>query len=278
MSDSEDENPTLELKLPDYLPLKQELIRDFEKSFKNTTVTDIIKQQTRQIEETAEKYIKFILDHPQFEFDESTISQFIQSLENLMKSSFELSKLEQIRHSPEISSVAAREESDLTLESLNSYQNMTRPNFSDVIREKYLDFESPKLSQKYKDLESNHKYFKYLSDILFVIKNPEDPIPDDNEDEELNVSGGKISLKDPLSLNYYSDPVISKRCQHTFERSYIEEQFKRSDRERRPTHCPIAACSQEIKRSDLEPDILMVIRVRTFKKLETRAKDVDTIV
>ncbi|EGW31731.1 uncharacterized protein SPAPADRAFT_62332 [Spathaspora passalidarum NRRL Y-27907] len=279
MSDSEEEVPTMELKLPDYLPLKSELMRDFEKSFHNRTIPDIIKVQTRQIQEAAEKYIQYVLEHPQLDFDESILSSFEKSLENLIRSEFEFSKLEAIRKNPSVSAFASREESDLTLDSLESYQNITKPNFSDVIEEQYLEMKSPKYSKGYKDLIHKHKFYNYLNDILFVIRNPEDQIPDENEDEELNVSGGKISLKDPLSLNYYSDPVRSKRCKHTFERSNIEEQLKRGEASReRITHCPIAACSQVINRADLEADVLMIIRIRSFQRLHNKTRDVDTVI
>ncbi|GEQ72494.1 hypothetical protein JCM33374_g6181 [Metschnikowia sp. JCM 33374] len=83
--------------------------------------------------------------------------------------------------------------------------------------------------------------YQYLSNVGFVLENPEDPLPDDTTDDELAVSGGKISLKDPLSLDFFTEPVMSKTCKHVFEDKYIRQQLQGHAY----IHCPITGCEAE---------------------------------
>lgn len=101
-----------------------------------------------------------------------------------------------------------------------------------------------------------------MKQVLFLFKNPEDAIPDETEDDELNVSGGKISLKDPLTLNYFVKPVKSKRCNHVYEELSILLHLNTQ------RVCPISGCSAVLTRNDLILDKLMLIRIRSVNRVE----------
>lgn len=99
---------------------------------------------------------------------------------------------------------------------------------------------------------------QFLKNALFVIKNPEDPLPDEEAEDEVSVAGGKISLKDPLSLEYFVEPVYLKKCKHVFEKEHILMLLLSSN------DCPVTGCLAHLTKRDMEEDKLMALRVRAF--------------
>ncbi|KAL6453066.1 MMS21 E3 SUMO-protein ligase MMS21 [Candida maltosa Xu316] len=256
------------LSLPDYVPLRRDAVRDFEDQFRQTTTDDIYSAQLLQVKSMAEHYITYIMSNSHLNFSEKTLEEYIKTFENLSKVQQESHKLKQIHDLPNIRSFSSRETQELTLDSLDEFHAANQPNFTDVIRQEYSNVKTRSTSN-----DASREFYTFLRSVLFVCKNPEDAIPDEKNDDEINISGGKVSLKDPITLNYFETPVLSKRCKHTYEESSIRTHLRTNNT------CPISGCSAMLTLGDLKPDKLMRIRIRSAIRVEKRHdKNLETVV
>ncbi|EED23073.1 mRNA cap methyltransferase [Talaromyces stipitatus ATCC 10500] len=116
---------------------------------------------------------------------------------------------------------------------------------------------------------------------------------DDNmeEDEEIEIEKERISLKCPLTLVTFEDPVKSTKCIHSFERKAIEDMIRassmtipagetdfqggggRNARARRVRAVPCPVCSVPMSLNDLEPNFVLVRRVRRMRAAELREQE-----
>lgn len=153
-----------------------------------------------------------------------------------------------------------RLEQPLNLETYADYVQMAKPNFADAIVEQ-LDSQACDFTP----ILAADASYQYLKNACFVLEHPEDPLPDDPKDEEeLTVAGGKISLKDPLSLNYFVHPVMLRKCGHIYEREHIMQSLHGS------INCPITGCSAQLGSGDLQDDKLMALRVKVYLAQEKK--------
>jgi hypothetical protein len=63
---------------------------------------------------------------------------------------------------------------------------------------------------------------------------------DEDSDEDVAISGEKISTKCPLTLMEFVDPITSTKCPHTFEKTAILEMIRGAAG--RKVTCPVAGC------------------------------------
>ena len=99
-------------------------------------------------------------------------------------------------------------------------------------------------------------------------------VADDDDFEEM---GGRISTKCPLTLQEFREPVTSKKCPHSFEKSAIEDFLKHvrpPTRGRNPgwtpeIECPVPGCDNHLSKDDLEQDI----RIKTLIKRKQRRQE-----
>ncbi|KAJ5478980.1 hypothetical protein N7530_004489 [Penicillium desertorum] len=104
-------------------------------------------------------------------------------------------------------------------------------------------------------------------------------------DDDIAIERERISLKCPLTLTPYQDPVTSTKCPHSFEREAIMDMINRSPttiappasrRGQRRVHvvkCPV--CSTPLTADDLRPDPVLLRRVRRAQELQEREEDDD---
>ncbi|RCK57671.1 E3 SUMO-protein ligase MMS21 [Candida viswanathii] len=256
------------LSLPPYVPLLREHEREFDLQFRRDSTAVIFQQQLKQVQDMADHYIRYILSNPHLDFSESVLEKYLVSLEDLTKAERETRKLEQVRDLPNIQEAMSAQRRELNLASLLEFQKMDAPQLPDVIRQ---EFDSLVLTSP----ATNQAYSKFLKDALFVIKHPEETIPDENadDDDELNISGGKVSLKDAITLNYYEKPVRSNSCGHTYEESSIRAHLATKNT------CPISGCNVMISPSSLKPDKLMLMRIRAATRMERHNnRNLETVV
>ncbi|OQE47515.1 hypothetical protein PENCOP_c001G01487 [Penicillium coprophilum] len=106
-----------------------------------------------------------------------------------------------------------------------------------------------------------------------------------DSDDDIAIERERISLKCPLTLTPYQDPVTSTKCPHSFEREAIMDMIKRSPttipppasrRGQRRVHvvkCPV--CSIPLTAEDLRPDPVLLRRVRRAQELQRREEEDD---
>ena len=103
------------------------------------------------------------------------------------------------------------------------------------------------------------------------------PSPADSDD--IAIERERISLKCPLTLLPYHEPVTSTKCPHSFESSAIYDMIARSSyqipnpgggrgRRIRAVKCPV--CSLPLTAEDLRPDPVLQRRVRRAQELQAR--------
>ena len=119
-----------------------------------------------------------------------------------------------------------------------------------------------------------------LIERLFTERNPDDELPIINPDgsyssrtatqkhqqnttEEFSVTAQKESLNCPITLTRFKDPVRSRRCGHTFERSAIQNLLVGN----RNIGCPVSGCHHFVDTSMLETDGKML---RKLERLDRR--------
>ncbi|KAJ5105643.1 hypothetical protein NUU61_002990 [Penicillium alfredii] len=111
-----------------------------------------------------------------------------------------------------------------------------------------------------------------------------EPSPADSDD--IAIQRERISLKCPLTLLSYRDPVTSTKCPHSFEREAIHDMISRSSttipppsgrggRRIRVVKCPV--CSIPLSADDLRPDPVLLRRVRRAEELEAREEEEDQL-
>lgn len=113
----------------------------------------------------------------------------------------------------------------------------------------------------------------------------------EDDDADIEIERERISLKCPLTLVVFEDPVKSTKCIHSFERKAIEDMIRgssmtipasendfqggggRNARARRVRALPCPICSVPMSLNDLEPDLVLVRRVRRMRAAELREQE-----
>lgn len=110
------------------------------------------------------------------------------------------------------------------------------------------------------------------------------------DSEDIAIERERISLRCPLTLLTFTDPVTSTKCPHSFERLAIEDMIARSSttepipsrdggrpRRARCVKCPV--CSVTLTLQDLRPDPVLLRRVRRAEReaIEDDESDEDGI-
>ncbi|KAI3406196.2 hypothetical protein KGF56_001038 [Candida oxycetoniae] len=249
------------LSLPSHVPLKRDLRQIFQNTF-STSANDQIKPALKHHRDITNKYINHILAREDLEFDETTLVNFACGYRNLFQSSYQQEHFSKLVQVSEISSLADPNDEPLTLSTMDFFHTKPNLSFVDVIKKHNGNVDKREMER----LLKKDEFYSFLKNIIFVSKHPSEQVPDDegdNEDDELNIAGGKISLKDPITLNLFVKPKLSKICGHTFEESSILAHLQNGKNE-----CPIDGCKAVLTPNSFKDDILMLIRVRAAKKME----------
>lgn len=244
--------------LPTYFPVHSDL--KVNTDFANIQLLGEIDGRLLTIKSNAEAYLAYVCANAHLLQDQNCrlfLETQLEAFAKLLLAKYKLQSLQQTLKNAHRDLVdSRRHEQDLNLDNYHEYREKTKPNFADSIISELDQTEETGFDA----LLQADALFQFLQSASFVIQNPEDPLPDDQKDDEVAVAGGKISLKDPLSLNYFSNPVGSRKCTHVYEKEHIVRLLEGHSL----IFCPVTGCSAKITAKDLREDKLMALRVKVY--------------
>lgn len=103
------------------------------------------------------------------------------------------------------------------------------------------------------------------------------------DDDEVAIAHERISLKCPLTLLPFTDPMTSTKCPHSFEKEAILDMLNNStttvpatpgagrNRRVKAVKCPV--CEVLLSAEDLKRDVVLVRRVKRMQELMARADE-----
>ncbi|KAI8075235.1 zinc-finger of the MIZ type in Nse subunit-domain-containing protein [Gongronella butleri] len=104
-----------------------------------------------------------------------------------------------------------------------------------------------------------HEKYQEFKEIVWNAKHPNEPMPSldpTTNDDDIEVSATRRSLKCPLTQEFLVEPVTSKTCKHTYSKSSVISMLRRSNHSG-IIECPVAGCRTELRTADLYEDTLM---------------------
>ncbi|KAI5959185.1 uncharacterized protein KGF55_005528 [Candida pseudojiufengensis] len=258
------------LSLPTYIPLHYSLGSNFNKILQSgSRGNDLTPQALKQHINLVNQYIDHIISNDSLDFNENILNNYLKTYKNLIISKIKLSQIEKLSNETILKQYISPN-LNLNLTNLDEYHQSVNPSVEEFISSK----ENELISSNYQinQFIKSDKLYQLLRSLTFIMKNPEDPVPDeDNDDDDaIGISGGKVSLKDPITLNQFVEPVITS-CNHTFEKSSIQQQML--THRYGPFECPISGCDSVLNSNSFKIDKLMKARVKAFNKMEKNKDD-----
>lgn len=110
--------------------------------------------------------------------------------------------------------------------------------------------------------------------------------PSPAESDDIAIERERVSLRCPLTLLPFRDPVTSTKCPHSFEREAIESMLAQSPLDRpvpgagrrgrvRLVKCPV--CALELTAEDLRSDAALLRKVRRVEAMAQREEEEDEL-
>ncbi|TKA82837.1 hypothetical protein B0A55_01059 [Friedmanniomyces simplex] len=93
---------------------------------------------------------------------------------------------------------------------------------------------------------------------------------EDDDDDDIAISRATISIKCPITLQPFKDPLSSRLCSHSFEAAAITELLRNSPT-RGSVQCPCTGCRETLTKNDLHRDQVLL---RKIKRIQ-RAKELE---
>lgn len=263
------------LQLPSYFPVSRSLQRELEDLRDSSTSLDELKKTQEEILKAAVTYFQLLFpDDANSEWNIEgavnleLIKQLLDSYESLVGAQQQTTHFNQTFNKAKNQIRARlREEPELSVDNIDAYRSVgtNKKSFGEI-----LDEELKRVPPIKKD-ESNPDYI-FLKNATFVISHPLDPLPDEEDDDDIQVGGGKIDLKCPISMNYFDAPMISTKCNHTFDQASILGTWRSAGV---MEDCPTPGCRARLRRADFIPDRLMTLRVKSFKAQEKKLENAE---
>lgn len=267
------------IQIPAYFPLHLDLLNDFERigrSQYNFNIDSTLKESINNIINQTEEYLAFSLDETSLtttDVDAGFLVSNLSTLEQLLKSQHELDiwKRSTDESKAKIRS-KRRHETELHFLNLEEYSTRTDLPIGVLVNDEYADYKYIHNQEtSFQTILKMDDSYQYLKNVAFILENPETPLPDEVQDDDLEVAGGKISLRDPMSLNYFQIPVVSKKCSHVYEKDTIYNYLIHNKK------CPVDGCDASLTRNDLKPDKIMTLRVKAYLIKEKTKKDLRNV-
>lgn len=252
-----------DLTFPSYMPIDKHMMREFESATKVSNQINI-DEMIKETIKSCYNLVEFIFKNEIMDINTAALEANCETLRELYSSKYQGDLLKQIIQNCKEEVMQTRRSDDvLSMETWKSFNDVEKLQFGDYFEQELSKIDI-NLFESWLKKNKDYQTIRYLPKIL---KHPEEPIPEDNDDDDLNIAGGKVSLKDPITLRIFTNPVISK-CGHTYERDSIFQQMSGNT-----TTCAISGCETQIERKDLKEDKIMSIRVQAFTHHQKFVKD-----
>ncbi|EJS44068.1 mms21p [Saccharomyces arboricola H-6] len=142
---------------------------------------------------------------------------------------------------------------------------LTAPKLSDL----YLNMPGPEPTGT---AANNTNTLKILKVLPHIWNDPTCVIPDLQNvpgEDDLQIEGGKIELTCPITCKPYETPLISRKCNHVFDKDGIKNYLQGYT----TRDCPQAACSQVVSMRDFVKDPIMELRCKIAKIKDSQEQD-----
>lgn len=270
--------------LPPYIPLHHELVREFEAADSHhLLVLQEVQTAIDDVSAQGKAYIDFVLsddNRAPVQVNHETLSTLLTTLRQHIVSKHELESWKLSAHQARARiRNQQRNEPELTVETMDLYREYgEKRQFADEIIDDYHDDKVLKQHEGTADKVVNtYDTYVQLRNLVYILQDPSNPLPSDADNEDdVAVAGGKISLRDPLSLDYYEEPLMSRKCMHVFSRATIY-QYLAGTTGRLGKNCPVDGCEATISFNDLKPDLIMALRMKVFRKRGREQRNIERI-
>lgn len=217
------------------------------------------------------EYVELYQDQSQTTKKESTFNvddyekDFIEQLNNIDELKIQTKIIDEIKkklnRNEEIDSVNKEYSAELELER-DRYQ----------CQPKYKRYAANKDFQEFRktlwDVKSQGRTMPSLLDYTRQKYGQDDDLLEmDNEegDDDIVITNRQESMICPLTKKIMTDPLISRRCEHSY--SSVIKDYIRESNERR-IECPVAGCVHFVTMGDLRPNKLLARKIRRKKFIE----------
>jgi len=99
---------------------------------------------------------------------------------------------------------------------------------------------------------------------------------EDESDEDLMIDDthepSENDLKCPITTGLLIQPMVSKKCGHTYSKSSVQQYFSRT-----PKKCAVFGCSQMLTTADFKRDIAKETALKEYKRRQQRATQNDAL-
>lgn len=157
----------------------------------------------------------------------------------------------------------------VTWENWDAYRDGTlhAPKLADVFSDIVRDSETTQDS----DSSPTDELSLLFRALPHISANPQCMLPDELNDDDVQIEGGKIELSCPITCRPFENPMISRKCGHVFDKAGIDQYLSNAT----SRDCPQGACGQKVSAHDFQPDKLMMLRckIATAREGSTKAKN-----
>lgn len=94
---------------------------------------------------------------------------------------------------------------------------------------------------------------------------------DDDDDDDIAYGPAVTSTRCPVTLLPFQEPITSKKCKHTFEKSAIASMFRGQGEK----DCPMGGCVKKLTFADFHEDPIMKRKIERAKQREARGVESD---
>ncbi|KXL43278.1 hypothetical protein M433DRAFT_156164 [Acidomyces richmondensis BFW] len=101
---------------------------------------------------------------------------------------------------------------------------------------------------------------------------------EEDSGDDIAVQRERISTKCPLTLREFKDPLTSKKCPHSFERSAILELLRVSTQRignQRAVQCPCGGCKEMLTKNDMHQDAVLLRKIKRIQRAKELEEQTD---